>query len=161
MLLMHIVFIMIASSFVSSAVFQPFPSFRNHNNQSASTIEHPIRIICQIFILRFVESESGSIKNQPLLSQGHIIYIICLVFTLPPSFSSAEEPLQRASFAVPDLPLAMNASGQSPHSSDGFLSPFMPCPFLLSSPLFFIFLLFCDYIITYCISFVNTFLIIL
>lgn len=133
---MHIVFIMIASSFVSSAVFQPFPSFRNHNNQSANTIEHPIRIICQIFILRFVENESRAIKNQPLLSQGHIIYIICLVFTLPSSFSSAEEPLQRASFAVPDLPLAMNASGQSPHSSDGFLSPFCLVPFFSHLPSF-------------------------
>ena len=43
---------MIASSFRG---WQPFRSVRNHHNRPPRFIEHPIRIICQVFILHSVE----------------------------------------------------------------------------------------------------------
>ena len=73
-------------------------------------------------------------------------------------FTSAASALP---LPFPDLPLAMNASASHPTASLNFLYPFYGSPFLPLTSCYFTVLLLCDYIITYYISFVNTFLIIL
>ena len=152
----------------------PFPLVRNHHTRSVLPIEHPIRITCQILILQFVEFHiitgwhihpsailhfSFSKKAAPAFAGAIYILSRFLLFRLP--FLPRKSCCLRAAFAVPDLPSCHERLRQlpcSPTGPDSFLSasPFLP---LTSS--FFIILLLCDYIITYYISFVNTFLIIL
>ena len=95
-------------------------------------------------------------KIRPCFRRGNLYSLSFVLFRLP--FLPRKSRCLRAAFAVPDLPLAMNASG-SHRAARQVLIPFFPVlPFFLSPP-FFVFLLLCDYIITYYISFVNTFLI--